>query len=98
MNFDKQLRASHLILGCTPVYSTWQLFGQALLVDCLLLSYIDVRLLNFLPANLILGVAQDLDPRLTRAKSLVLVRNASANIVFQGLTIHRPVEEADAVI
>ena len=98
MNFDKQLRASHLILGYTPVYSTWQLFGQALLVDRPLLSYIDVRLPNFLLTDLIVGEAQDLGPRLTRAESLVLMRNASTNIVFQGLAVHRPVEETGAVI
>ena len=23
MNIDRQLRVSHLILGCTPVYKTW---------------------------------------------------------------------------
>ena len=32
VNFDRQLWASHLILGCTLIYSTWQPFGQALLV------------------------------------------------------------------
>ena len=31
--WDEQLQASHLILGLEPVYSTWQAFGQALLVD-----------------------------------------------------------------
>ena len=43
------LRASHLILSCNPVYSTWQSFSQALLVDNPILSYIDVRHPNFLP-------------------------------------------------
>ena len=33
VNFDGQLWASHLILGCTPIYKTWQPFSQALLVD-----------------------------------------------------------------
>ena len=46
---DGQLRASHLILGVDLVYSTWQLFSQALIVDSPLLSYIDVRHVNFLP-------------------------------------------------
>ena len=39
---DGQLRASHLILGVDPVYSTWQSFSYALLVDSLLLSYIEM--------------------------------------------------------
>ena len=30
---DEQLRASHLILGCNPMYISWQPFSQALLVD-----------------------------------------------------------------
>lgn len=49
INSDGQLRESHLILGCTPVYTTWQPFGPALLVDNPLLSYIDVRLSNLFP-------------------------------------------------
>lgn len=49
VNFDGQLRASHLILGCASVYTSYQPFGQALLVDSPLLSYIDVRHPNFLP-------------------------------------------------
>ena len=28
INFDGQLQSSHLILGCTPVYSTWQLSSK----------------------------------------------------------------------
>ena len=46
---DRQLRVSHLILGCTPIHKTWQPFNQALSVDSPLLSYIDVRHANFLP-------------------------------------------------
>ena len=38
VNIDRQLRMSHLILGCTLVYKTRQPFSQALLVDSLLLS------------------------------------------------------------
>ncbi|KAK9999238.1 hypothetical protein SO802_018841 [Lithocarpus litseifolius] len=52
IHWDGQLRASHLILGVEPVYSTWQTFSQALLVDSPLLSYIDVRHSSFLPSNL----------------------------------------------
>ena len=92
MNFNEQLRASHLILGCTLVYSTWQLFRQALLVDSLLLSYINVRLPNFLPPDLTVGEAWDLGPWQTRAESLVPMRDVSANTIFQGRAIHRPVE------
>ncbi|KAL0005182.1 hypothetical protein SO802_012743 [Lithocarpus litseifolius] len=93
VNFDGQLRASHLILGYTPVYSTWQPFRQALLEDSSLPSYIDVQHLNFLPLNLTVGEARDLGPQLSRENSLVPVRDASANSVFQGRAIHKPVEE-----
>ena len=62
VNFDGQLQASHLILGCNPVYTSYQPFGQALLVDNPLLSYIDIRHPNFLPPNLTVGEAQDLGP------------------------------------
>ena len=41
VHWDRQLQASHLILGVDPVYSTWQSFTQALLVDSPLLLYID---------------------------------------------------------
>ena len=46
---DRQLRASHLILDCTPVYKTWQPFSQALSVNNPLLFYIDIQHANFLP-------------------------------------------------
>ena len=59
---DGQLQASHLILDVDPMYSTWQTFSQALLVDSPLLSYIDVRHENFLPPQLTIGEAHDLDP------------------------------------
>ena len=62
INFDGQLRLSHLILGYTSVYTSYQPFGQALLADNPLLSYIDVWHPNFLPPNLIVCEAQDLDP------------------------------------
>ena len=62
VHLDGQLQASHLILGVDPVYSTWQTFSQALLVDSPLLSYIDVQHANFLPPQLTIGEAHDLDP------------------------------------
>ena len=62
VNSDGQLQALHLILGCTPIYITWQPFGQAFLVDNLLLSYIDVRHANLLPSQLTIGEARDLGP------------------------------------
>ena len=61
-------------------------------MDNPLLSYIDIRHPNFLPQNLIVGKAWDLDPQLTRADSLIPVRDASANCIFQGCAVHIPVE------
>ena len=60
VHWDGQLRASYLILGVEPVYSTWQPFKQALLVDSPLLSYIDIRHANFLPPKLTMGEAWEL--------------------------------------
>lgn len=48
MHTDGQLWVAHLILGYNLVYSTWQPFGQALLVDSLL-SYINIQHANLFP-------------------------------------------------
>ena len=69
VHWDGQLWASHLILGIEPVYSTWQNFKQALLVDNPLLSYIDVRYANFLPLKLTTGEARDFGWRFTYSES-----------------------------
>ena len=83
VHWDGQLRASHLILGVDPVYSTWQAFSQALLVDSPLLSYIDVQHANFLPPKLTVGEARDLSPRYICSNELVPVRDKSAERVSQ---------------
>ena len=81
VHWDGQLRASHLILRLESVYSTWQAFGQALLVDSPLLSYIDVRHTNFLPLRLTVGKARDLNPRYTCSDELAPIRDESAECV-----------------
>ena len=78
VHWDGQLRASHLILGVEPVYSTWQPLKQALLVNNLLLSYIDVRHANFLPPRLTIGEARDLGKRYTCSDELAPLRDESA--------------------
>lgn len=80
VNSDEQLRASHLILGCTAVYTTWQPFRQALLVDSSWLLYIDVRHANLLPPQLTVGEARDLGPQYTTVDSLAQVRDTSADL------------------
>ena len=77
VHWDGQLRASHLILRVEPVYSTWQHFRQALLVDSPLLSYINVRHTNFLPPILIVGEAQELGRQYTCSDELMLLRDES---------------------
>ena len=52
MHYDGQLRASHLILGCMPSYTSYQNSSSAMMVGSLLLSYLDVWLLGFLPRGL----------------------------------------------
>ena len=80
---DGQLRASHLILGVDSVYSTWQPFSQALIIDSPLLSYIDVQHTNFLPPNFLppnftVGEARDLGPQYTCSDEFTPIRYASA--------------------
>ena len=98
MHFDDQLRASYLILSCNPVYSTYQSFNQALLVDNPLLSYIDVRHPNILPSSLTVGEARDFGPRKVRAKSLAPLRDTSVEKVSRNHAIHRLVEEPQAQV
>ena len=63
------------------MYKTWQPFSQALLVDSLLLSYIDVQHANFLPLSLTIGEARDLGPHYTTAEDIAPVRDESAERV-----------------
>ena len=81
VHWDRQLQVSHLILGVDPVYSTWQAFGQALLVDSSLLSYIDVRHMNFLPPKFTVGEARDLGPRYICSNELAPIRDEFAERV-----------------
>ena len=98
MHFDDQLRASYLILGCNPVYSTWQSFNQALLVDNPLLSYINVRHPNILPSSLTVGEARDFGPCKVRTESLAPLRDTAAEKVSRNRAIHRLVEEPQAQV
>ena len=85
VHWDGQLRVSCLILGVDPVYSTWQAFSQALLVNSPLLSYIDVRHMNFLPPRFTVGEARDLGPRYTCLNKLAPIRDESTKHVSQHL-------------
>ncbi|KAL0005688.1 hypothetical protein SO802_013249 [Lithocarpus litseifolius] len=98
VNSGKQLRATDLILGCTPVYTTWLPFGPALLMDRLLLSYINMRHAKFLPPQLMVGEVRDLGPRYTTADSLAPVKDASADFVSQSCRFHVLVEEPEAPV
>lgn len=70
VHYDGQLWASHLILGCTPVYTSYKDPGQALTIGSPLLSYIDVWHRGFLPLGLTIGEARVLGPRIVRMGSL----------------------------
>ena len=89
---DGQLLAFLLILGVDLVYSTWQVFSQALLVDSPLLSYIDVWHANFLPPRLTVGEARDLGPRYTYSEELAPIQDESAELMSQNRRVHVPVE------
>ena len=80
VHWDEQLQASHLILGVDPVYSTWQSFNQAFLVDSPLLSYIDVRHSNFLPPKLTVGEARDLGRHYTCLDELAPITDESVEL------------------
>ena len=93
VHYDGQLRASHLILECIPLYTSYQDPGQALTVGNPLLSYLNVHLRGFLPRGLTLVEARRLNPRQIREGSLLLVRDGSTNRVFLGRAEHILVEE-----
>jgi len=95
--YDSQLRASHLILKCTPSYTSYQDPGQALTVGSPLLSYLNIRLCGFLLRGLTLDKAQRLDPRQIREGSLLPVRDGSTNQVFHSQAEHIPVEQRASV-
>ena len=81
VHWNGQLRVSHLILRLKPVYSTWQAFRQALLVNSPFLSYIDVRYANFLLLRLTVGEARDLGPHYICSDELVPIRDESVEHV-----------------
>ena len=95
VHWDGQLRASHLILGVKPVYSTWQSFKQALLVDNPFLSYIDVWHANFLPPKLTVGEARELGKRYTYSDELEPLRDESTVRVSRHLRelAHEAIQE-----
>nr|POE49377.1 hypothetical protein CFP56_62969 [Quercus suber] len=57
MHYDRQLRASHLILDYVPSYTSYRDSRPTLIVGRTLLSYIDIRLPEFLPKGLTVGEA-----------------------------------------
>ena len=81
VHWDGQLRASHLILRVDPVYSTWQVFDQALLVDSSLLSYINIRHANFLLPKFTVGEARNLGPQYTCLDEFAPIRDEFAERV-----------------
>ena len=99
VHWGGQLWASHLILGVEPVYSTWQSFKQALLVDSPLLSYIDVRYANFLPPKLTTGEAREFGRRYTCSDELAPLLDESAERVSRGLRdlAHEAIQQEDPV-
>ena len=92
VHYDGQLRASHLILGCVPSYTSYQDSSSALIVGSPLLSYLDIRLQGFLPKGLTTSEARHLGPRLVRQDSLEPIRDGSRDNVFQGRAVYIPVE------
>ena len=67
------------------MYSTWQPFGQALLVDSSLFSYIDVRHANFLLPNFTIGEARDISRRYTCSNELAPIRDETTELASRHL-------------
>ena len=65
------------------MYSTWQAFSQALLVDSPLLSYIVVRHVNFVPPRFTIGEARELGLRYTCSDELAPLQDESIERVSQ---------------
>ena len=82
MHYDSQLRASHLILGCVPSYTSYQNLSSALTVSSPLLSYLDVWLPGFLLRGLTLEEARHLGPQLVRHDSLEPIQDGLGDTVF----------------
>ena len=85
IHWDGQLQVSHLILSVELVYSAWQPFKQALLVNNPLLSYIDVRHANFLPPRFTVGEARDLGWWYTSSNELAPLQDKLVERVSQRL-------------
>ena len=79
------------------MYSTWQSFSQALLIDSPLLSYIDVRHSNFLPPKLTVGEAQDFGRRYTCLDELAPIRDKSAELASRRLweLAHKAIQQEE---
>lgn len=93
MHYDEQLKASQLILGCFPSYTSYQDPKPALTVGSPLLSYINVCLPRFLPRAFTVGEARERGLRYVREGFLVPTRDGLADLVFQGRAEHIPVED-----
>lgn len=92
MHFNRQLRASHLILGYVPSYTSYQDSSSILTVGSPLLSYLDVRLLGFLLQSLNSEEAKHLSPQIARHDSLEPIQDGSRDTIFQGRAVHIPLE------
>ena len=92
MHYDRQLRASHLILGCVPLYTSYQDSLGTLIVGSPLLSYVDIQLSRFLPHGLTSGETRHQRPRRVWQGSLKPIHDDSANMIFHDRAVHIPVE------
>ena len=97
VHYDEQLRATHLILGCVPSYTSYQDLRPALTVESPLLSYIDVRLPRFLLKGFTMGEAREKGPCRTRESSLDSIKDGLGDTIFQGRVEHILVEKPTIV-
>ena len=92
VHYDRQLRASHLILSCVPSYTSYQDSLGTLTVGSPLLSYLDVQLLGFLQHELTSGETRHQGSRRVRQGSREPIRDGSTDMIFHDRAVHIPVE------
>lgn len=91
---NRQLRALHLVLGCTPSYTRFQDPGVAFQVKNPLLMCIDMRLKGSLP-NIYKSEARERGPYKRRSDPPKPLSDSSGDLVFQTKFQHTLMNESN---
>nr|POE99886.1 hypothetical protein CFP56_68864 [Quercus suber] len=85
VHFDRQLRASHLILGCVPSYTSYEDSLSALTIGSPLLSYLDIQATQL--THVVKGRLKDVQEEADKEKALKQVAKASLQEKTMGLIV-----------